>query len=137
MRTYPNNYVEGRFTREEAVSVIDSALLKLGRDSNAPFHFTADDFVGWGVNVEALAQRIAGIAEIPALNDIAVVIYKGVGDVAELNRLLPMKTITNGYITTKFGVLYDNCTGLLPSGRSSRKMRRPVGPAYESASQAQ
>jgi hypothetical protein len=136
MRTYPNNYVEGRFTREEAVSVIDSALLKLGRDPNAQYHFTGDDFVEWGVNVEALAQRIAGIAEIPALNDIAVVFDRGVGNVDELNRLLPMKTITNGYISTIFGVQYDSCTGLLPSGRSSRKMRRPVGSEYASSCQA-
>jgi hypothetical protein len=131
MRTYPNNYVGGRFSQVEAVEIIDRELTKNTRlDPNAPYAFTGDDFVQFGVDVDALAQRIVGTVDIPALNEIAVVCYKGEGDVKVLNNLLRRKTLSNGHFSTYIGNQYDTCTAVLPSGRPSRKMiRRQVAQA--------
>jgi tRNA C32,U32 (ribose-2'-O)-methylase TrmJ len=136
MRTYENNFVEGRFNLAQATAIIDGELDKLDRDRNAGFRFTGDDFVQYGLDMDALAQRIEGMTEIPALTEIGVILHKNAGDVKKLNHLFRRKTLSTSQLNTLIGVQYDECTAVLPSGRPSRKVRRPFADASASACHA-
>jgi hypothetical protein len=127
------NHIPGRFSVAESIEIIDRVVVAVQkRNLDKPLTYKAEDFAAYGVDVNALAQRLMASPGQIDLGEIEELCFKCF-DMKTLNKWLGRRTLSTQHLTTLIGVEFDRYTAPLESGRLARKCRGHQLPCHAAA----